>query len=261
MPTFAQGHGSRILMGRYDMSPFLSEWAIDATLDAPDITMLGSSHRTYQPGGLGDVTASFAGIYSHGTTADSTGSNSTHMSQVLDNYFGGSTRFVTTILPSGQTAGARALLLDAEVTSHAITSPVEDVLRTSVELQGSDGYDGGRLLRALAASTSTGSGAAVLGTGTTGTGGTTGGGVAHLHITAETNVTTATIKVQHSTSGSTWADLTTFTAATGPTWQRSTASGTIKEQLRATLSTLTEGATGGSLTWAVAFARRGEIKT
>ena len=261
MATFAHSKGTRVLLGRYDMSPFLTEASIDAKIDPPDVTALGSSHKTYLAGGLGDVTASFSGFYSFGTTDDSTGSNSTHIIQVLDTWIGGATRFVTTILPSGQTAGARAWLMNGDVSAYAISAPVSDVVKTSLDLQGSDGYDGGRLLRALAASTSTGSGSAVASIGTTAAGGTTGGGVAHLHITAERNITTATVKVQHSTSGSTWADLTTFTAATGPTQQRVSTTGTIKERMRATLSTLTEGATGGSLSWAVAYARRGKFKT
>ena len=261
MATFAHGKSARVLLGRYDMSPFLTEFSIDASIDAPDVTALGSSHKAYLAGGLGDVTASMSGLYSFGTTSDSTGSDSTHIVQVLDTWLGGSSRFVTTLLPSGYTAGARAFLMSGDVTAYAISAPVDDVVKTSLELQGSDGYDGGRLLRALSASTSTGSGSAVASIGTTSAGGSTGGGVFHLHVTAERNVTTATVKVQHSTSGSTWADLTTFTAATGPTFQRSTVAGTIKEQLRATLSTLTEGATGGSLTWAVAGARRGIYKT
>ena len=67
MATFAHGKSARVLLGRYDMSPFLTEFSIDASIDAPDVTALGSSHKAYLAGGLGDVTASMSGLYSFGT--------------------------------------------------------------------------------------------------------------------------------------------------------------------------------------------------
>ena len=116
------------------------------------------------------------------------------------------------------------------------------------------------MLQPLLARTATGSGSAVLTAGTTTVGGTTGGGIGHLHVTAfGTTKHGGTYKVQHSTSGSSWADLITFSTFTGdPTFQRSTVAGTIKEQLRATLSAFSSGAgsTAKTITAAVAFTRR-----
>lgn len=149
-------------------------------------------------------------------------------------------------------------MMKADNTSYDISAPVSDVVSVSVDAQASDGYRGGRMLRPLSASTSTGSNTAILTAGTTAAGGTTGGGLAHLHVTAVSSTFgSATFKVQHSTSaGSTWADLVTFTAATGVTFQRSTVSGTVKEHLRATVSTFTLSTLASSITAAVAFARQ-----
>lgn len=255
MPTFRHGKKVRVLIDQYNMSEFLNDFTLSASAEANETTTYGNDDKTFIKG-LGDVTLSLSGLFSAtGSTSAGTSTDNNSIGEFFDDALGGSTRVVTTVGPDSTAAGTRALLMTGDPVAWDISAPAHDVVSCDVELQGSLGYDGGRWLRQLAASTSTGSGAAV-DSGLT-NGGSTAGGVAHLHITQERNVTTATVKVQHSTSGSTWADLITFTAATGPTFQRSTSAAAVKEQLRATLSTLTEGATGGSLTWAVAFARRG----
>lgn len=83
------------------------------------------------------------------------------------------------------------------------------------------------------------------------------GGVAHLHVTANTRNGTAVAKVQHSANNSTWADLVTFTTiSTGTTTsQRSVVNSgtTVNRYLRALI---TPAGSTGSLTVTVAFARR-----
>lgn len=61
---------------------------------------------------------------------------------------------------------------------------------------------------------------------------------------------TATVKVQHSTNNSTWADLITFTAATGVTSEIKEVSGTVNRYLRVNSS-----GTFSNLVLAVDFAR------
>jgi hypothetical protein len=82
----------------------------------------------------------------------------------------------------------------------------------------------------------------------------TGGGVAHLHITANSNSGTTVAKIQSSANNSTWADLVTFTTvAIGTTAsQRSIVSGSVPRYLRA----LVTPAGAGSLTVNIAFSRR-----
>jgi hypothetical protein len=201
--------------------------------------------------GLRDVTFSLEGYHSVATT-----SPSTEITDVLTDAFTGSTSPVVTIGLEDDTIGRRAWLLLGDMVTYDIDSPVDDVISCSVDLQGSKGYYGGRWLRNL--SDSTAATTAVVATGTTGVGGTTGGGVAHLHVTSLTsNSTTEEVfSIEHSTSGSTWAVLLTFTGTTAATFQRSTVSGTIKEQLR----TNHAGTTAATFMAAIAFARYGPSK-
>ena len=89
---------------------------------------------------------------------------------------------------------------------------------------------------------------------TAGAASTANGGVAHLHITANSNSGTTVAKVQGSANNSTWADLVTFTTvAIGTTaTQRSIVSGSVPRYLRA----LVTPAGAGSLTVSIAFSRR-----
>ena len=222
-------------------------------MDPAEVTTFGDNDRNYMPG-LRDGTLSFDGLFSASTTPTD------DIVLYLDGALGGSTKQVFTV-DVDRSTGGRAWLMRADDTTYDISAPLSDVVSVSVDAQASDGYRGGRVLRPLAAATSTGSNSAVATAGTTAAGGTTGGAVAHLHVTAFGSTKNgATIKVQHSTSaGSTWADLITFSTLAGdPTFQRSTVAGTVKEQVRATISAMSSGAgsTAKSITHSVAFARQ-----
>ena len=75
-----------------------------------------------------------------------------------------------------------------------------------------------------------------------------------MHVTAFSGFTTATVKIQHSTDASSWADLITFTAFTGATWERkAVANGTtVNRYVRA----VTDVTGTGTTTFLVAFAPR-----
>lgn len=241
------GKGVRVLIDEKDFSPFLKSVSVSAEVDTSDVTTFGDNDKEFIPG-LRDATYTFDGLFSASTTA------ADDIANFLDGSLGGSTRHAFTV-DLGRSTGGRAWLVNADNTSYDISSPVDDVVSLSVDAQASGGYAGGRTLRPLSAATSTGSNSGVLTAGTTAAGGTTGGGVGHFHLTAQSTLTSLTCKVQHSTSGSTWADLITFTATTAETFQRSTVSGTVKERLRSTISTFTGGA-GKTATLGVAFSRR-----
>lgn len=241
------GKGLRVLLDEKDLSDFLNDLTVTAGMEPAEITTYGDNDKSYIPG-LRTGGFSFDGLFAASTAA------ADDIVNFLDGAIGGSTAHVFTADISRSTGG-RALMMKADTIKYDITAPLSDVVKTSIDADASGGYAGGRMLRPLAAATSTESNSAVLTAGTTGAGGTTGGGVAHFHLTAQSTLTTLTAKVQHSTSGSTWADLISFTASTDVTFQRSTASGTVKEQVRSTISTFTGGA-GKSATVAVAFSRR-----
>ena len=241
------GKGTRVLFDEKDLSSFLREVKVAAEMEPADITTFGQNDKTFIPG-LRDATFSLDGIFAASITA------ADDVINYLDGALGGSTRAVLTVDMTRSTGG-RALMMRADNVKYDINAPVSDIVTLAVDAQASDGYAGGRMLRPLAAATSTGSNSAVATPGTTAAGGTTGGGVAHFHLTAQSTITSLVAKIQHSTSGSTWADLLTFTAATAETFQRSTVSGTVKERTRATISTFTGGA-GKTATVGIAFSRR-----
>lgn len=81
------------------------------------------------------------------------------------------------------------------------------------------------------------------------------GGVAHLHVTAFSGLTSDTVTIEHSTTGSSgWTTLATFTAATGVTSQRVVvAAGTTVNQYLRVVDTVVGT---GSCSRVVAFARK-----
>ena len=252
--TFRHSKDAVVYWGQYNLSKFLNAASISASMDAGETTNFASAGNREYIKGLKDATLAMEGFYSVATTEPST-----EITDVLTSAFAGTTSPVVTVGLEDDTIGRRAILFLGDIVGFDIDSPVDGVITSSVDLQGSKGYEGGFWLRPLSASTSTGSNTAV-NSGLT-NGGTTGGGVGHLHVTSVASTfASATFKVQHSTSGSTWADLISFTATTAARVQRSTVSGTVKEQVRATISSYTATAGADTITAAVAFARYGPFK-
>jgi len=253
-PAFRHGKGSRVLVGPRDLSAYLKASTITASCDPADVTCFQQNDKAFIPG-LSGVTASFSGLFSF-----STGVNSTHIDRFLQTALGGSTQLVMTVGPEGDSTGRYAMMMKGDETKLDVVAPLTDAVSISADVLGSDGYDGGVFLQGVLDRLTTQSGGTVSFAGSTVTGFSTGGGVGHLHVVASSAVTNFVAKVQHSTSGSTWLDLITFTAFVGPTggtFQRSTVAGQIKEKLRGTVSTFTGGA-GKHATYALAFARRGK---
>lgn len=252
-PTFRHGKGIRPLVDEKDMSEFLTDFTVSASMDPAETTTFQNNWRTHMVGQK-DVTVSFDGLFAAATASTN------DIANYLDGAFGGSTQMVITVDLEG-TTGGRALMLTGNPVGYDVASPAAGLVTVSFDVQGSNAvgsYMGGVMLRPNVASTSTGSQSGVISPGTTGAGGTTGGGTAHLHVTSVSSTFgSATFRIQHSTSGSTWATLLTFTAATGLTFQRSTVSGTVKERLRSTCSSYTSAGTSDTITASIAFSRNG----
>lgn len=258
-PTFRHGKKTAVLIDQYLFSEFLNSFTISASMDPAETTTFGRDDKTYVVG-LRDVTLSLEGLHaSSGNAGVGPSTNVDGITEFFDDALGGSTRVVVTVLPDSTAIGSRALMMTGDPVAWDVSAPVSDVVSCSAEIQGSFGYRGGRLLRYNVASTSTGAQAAV-NSGLT-NGGTTGGGVAHLHVTSVSSTFgSATFKVQHSTSGSTWADLITFVATTAASFQRSTVAGTVKEQVRSTISAYTSAGAADTITASLAFARNSGIR-
>jgi hypothetical protein len=261
-PTFRSGKGQKLLFNNADLSQILKSVTVTASVEAHDGTVFGNSDIVRVPG-LRDGTVSYDGLFDG--TALSTGS--TASTGALDDRFNAAlaatTQPVVTYGPEGDTLGARARMWRQESMEYVAGSPVNDIVTVSAAGSMSTRQDYGVWLHALAARTSTSSTFAGWDSGYDA--GTTGGGVAHLHVTADSTLTSVVVKVQHSSAASastaTWADLITFTAfdestAAAAAQRLANSTATVKRRTRAIISTFTGGASK-SATFAVAFARRG----
>lgn len=243
--AFRHGKSTRILIGSTDLSSFFRDTSQSTSIETAETTTYGAAgaSKTFVTG-LVDSTVSLSGLFADGTgEAD----------DIISTALGSDADIVFTVAQDGGlTVGRRCLLGQAIETKYDISSPVGDVVSTSLDLQ-SDGEIGrGVVLAALDSISATGNGTAVDNATSTSDGGT-----ATLHVTANTRNGGITVKVQHSADNVTYADLATFTVvstATKTSERRVVASGTtVNRYLRASY---TVAGSTGSATIAVAFGRR-----
>lgn len=259
-PNFRHGKDALLLFNNAlltgSTSGILTSVTLQASVEAPDTTVIGQSDRTFKPG-LRTGTIRFDGLMdgSAPSTASTgtTGAKDTKFASAL----GASTTPRITYGPEGNTIGRRAVLVAANQTAYGLVAVTDDIVKFSAENQFTGRQDYGHIHLTLAARTSTSSTFASVDSGVAA--GTTGGGVAHHHVIAMSTVTSYVVKIQHSSLAVSWADLISFTNTTGTTEaqavQRSTVSGTVKRYTRAIISTFSGGG-GKSVTSAAAFARR-----
>lgn len=231
--SFTHSKDSRLAFGANALAAYLTGYTTSTTTDTADTTPLAQSARTYV-GGMSDSTITASGLFEplYDTPAVAT--------------FGAANGSAVTVALEGFAVGSPVLVVSGREISYELTSSVGEVVGANISIQGDGRFDAGVSLYDLAEVTAGGNG-----TAHTAAAGTSGGGIATLHVTACTG--TLTVKVQHSTNNSTWSDLATFTAATAATSERVTVSGTVNRYLRASW-TLT-GA-GAAATFTTSFARR-----
>lgn len=154
---------------------------------------------------------------------------------------------LVTVFPAAFTIGTPALIAVSDLSSFMTDVTIRDAVTAVIEGQPSDGVDMGYTLHGLTAETADVNSASV------DNGASSANGlVATLHVTTYVTLTSAVVKVQHSTDNSAWSDLITFTTATAITSERKTVTGTVNRYLRSFLDV-----TGsGSVTFALAAARR-----
>ena len=250
-PNFRHGSGGvRVLLNHKDLSGILRDSSVEASVDTAETTTYRTStggatrDKTFIPGHR-DATANFDGLFDGSTAA---------VDQVIEDALGSATQQRWTVGPEDDAIGRYAVLILSDHTEFTISAPADDVVSATAAVQASN-RRGGVWLAPLAARTSTGALTGVT-DGSTTAGGSTAGAVAHLHVTAISTASTAApvVKVQHSSDGSSFTDLITFAASTAVGSQRGTATGAVKETVRAIVTSF-PGTTAKSATFAVAFAR------
>jgi hypothetical protein len=240
--AFIHGKSTAVLFGGYNQSAYYNDASVSESMDPAETTVFGLNAKTYITG-LVDGTMSLSGMFDADTDA---------VEQVLTAVLGTDTASVVTVAPEGLTHGKVSYGCAARNTSFDVSATVADVVSLSTEIQATGGIDRAIILNGAQAFTTTAN-------GTTYDSGASSanGGVGTIHVTANTASSPCTFKVQHSTDGSTWADLVTFTSttATTVTAERVTvaAATTVNRYLRGICSTY---AGGGSVTATITFARR-----
>ncbi len=246
---FIHGKQTRLLLDQYDVSPYFREVSRTASLDTLDTTTFAAPDKTFIPGYV-DNGVTLGGLFEASTQIGATAADT--MEKHLNDIFAADPRLLT-VGWNGWAVGSRVSLFRGTDLGHDITSPVGDVVTVSATLSGEGAMRNGISLHPLQAENQN-----VLTNGTTYDGGTgsnsTNGGIGHLHVTANARTAGSTFKIQHSTDGTTWADLITFTTIAAATTgaERIQVAGTVSRYLRATW---TLGGTTNTATFNVSFAR------
>jgi hypothetical protein len=242
-PTFRHGKGSRAFLGPVNLSTVAVDVTWSAGVDAEDVTTYGDDDRNYIAGlrdGTADITAIFDG---NGSTASA--------DYQVATLLGSTAPRPLSFYPGNTTASSPARLGTVHVVAASVAAPADARVEATYAAQVTDGPIAGKIVRAHAAYSATSLGSTV---------DTTGGGmstadplIAHLHVTSVT-ASTASIILQHSSLGASWATLKAWTSITSTGYQTAELTG-AKRYVRDTLNTV---ATGG-LTYTVAVGRRNDV--
>jgi hypothetical protein len=238
--AFIHGKNTGVVVGGGNLSAFFNEASASQDVETAETTAFGSSAKTYIIG-LKDGTMSVSGMFDGAEDS---------VDEQIEAALGAEAASVATIAPEGLTIGKASYSCSARKTSYEISSPVGDVVSTSLSIQADGGIDRGVLLGANTAVAATGEGAAQDNTNTS-----SNGGVGFLHVTTNTRDGATVFKVQHSADGVTYADLVTFTSvsASTTTAERVAVTGTVNRYVRASHA---PGGSSGSVTYTMAFARK-----
>jgi hypothetical protein len=141
------------------------------------------------------------------------------------------------------------IAVSARESSYSAAASVADAVSFAASWMAEGQVDVGVALRDLTAASATGNGSSVDNAASS-----ANGAVGVLHVTANSSDGATTVKIQHSTDNSTWADLLTFAVvgAGTKTAERVAVTGTVNRYVRATWTL----AGSASVTLAVALCRR-----
>lgn len=243
--AFIHGKATGVLINASDFTSYLNDASSSGEIDAAETTVFGTGVKQYMVG-LADGKVSLGGLFDGGA-----GASDALTATMLANAISTGTDVVVTYGMEGIADGKRCHMAQGVLTSYEVTSAVGDVNEAKYEVQTDGGVWSGFVLEGKqSVSTAT----TTLGTGID-HGTTSPNGVsATLHVTANANAGSTTLKVQHSVDNTTYTDLVTFTAIPASTtgFQYATAAGTVNRYLRG--QSVTAGA--GNITYTISAARR-----
>lgn len=256
MPTYRHGKGSRIILSSVDASSLLNEMTISHSVDTGEITVFTDTDKEF-------IAGHRTGTFSAGGFLDVSTAGTNDPYKILRSALGSTAPLILTAIPGGPggstiTPGSLARLGNARPTGFETAAPALGVVTAKFDATIDGRFDVGRTLYGPGApKTSTFSGTSI-DSGVAA--GTTGGGVAHFHITAASTITAGvTVKVQHSSLGASWSDIASYTSTSTGSQRVLASTSVIKRYTRATISSMTGGASK-SVSIVVAFARRGAVR-
>lgn len=192
--AFVHGKDSKVFLDNNDFGQYFNNVDITRTADVTETTAFGGTAKSFISGDK-DGTISMTGMFD--STADA----------ILQPFLGSSTNTDICIGADGITDGKSIFFGTGVVTNYGQSSPVGDVVGTSLDLQANAGLFNGLVLDNATITATGNSTATDNGAGTS----NGGGAIAIVTAVSGTSTPTATVKIQHSTNDSTYVDLVTFT--------------------------------------------------
>ncbi|MER5252903.1 hypothetical protein [Streptomyces sp. NPDC002855] len=239
--AFVHGKDGLTLLNKNSIAADVRAWTVTHKREISDTTAQGDQGARGIPG-LMEGTIEVEGHFN---------SAATRIHATVNTTVGVDNDLNVTIWPEGGVVGKPALFAKCDTKEWEVEAEVKDAVKLTFEGEAHGMVDIGTSHHNLGAETATGNVASVDNAASS-----ANGGAALLHVTAVSGTTpTLTVKIQHSTDDSVWADLITFTEATASTYEfTELAAGTTVN--RYTRATHTIGGSSPSFTYAVSFARR-----
>ncbi len=239
--AFKNAQQSRILAGSLHYSGYAKGVDLGLNVDMLDTTTLLDTAMQFITG-QDTSTFSFDLLLDTVTTAGGEWSNATTWKS--------NDTLPVTYAPSGLVAGSECFMVQGLETTFATTSAPNQAVMATLAGQTNGATDAGLVVEDLTAITTT-----TNGTARDHAAGSTNGGIAFIHSTAFSGLTSNTVTIEHSTTGvGAWSTIATFTAITGLTSQAVVVAPatTVNRYLRVVDTVVGTG----SNTRAVTFARR-----
>lgn len=245
MPSSTKIHGRAavVYVGAYDVSGYFDSGTVTKNVDLPETQTFGDSWKEHGVPGLRDDSMSLEGFH------DATASSGSW--DVIRAALAASTLPAMSVAYNGYAIGSLVDFGAIATETMSLPGDVNGVNRLTASAKYDNGCMLGVSLHANTAETGTADAASVDETAAT-----ADGGYAVIHTTAFSGFTSVTIKVQHSTNDSVWADLASFTAVTaiGSEVIEIAKGTTVNRYVRASVTAVSGS---GSITFTVAFGRRG----
>jgi hypothetical protein len=234
-PTFRHGRGTAVLANQYNLGGILNDASAEASVDTVETTVFGNSDKTYLAGQI-DHTVSYKGFYdgAYSTAA----MPRSRVQEIIQSALGSTTELANTYGLEGDTIGRRSALFSGIPDSLNYSSPVSDAVKVEASQAMRSRLARGEWLKDFSTALVAATTYTTVNHGST----TAYGGVVHAHVVSWATTGAWVWRVQHSSNGSAFSNLTTARTLNSTTqYQRVEVTGTVKRYLKVVTGTLTTG--------------------